>query len=336
MSGRGAPVARAPSAMHAMLRTAATTAAAALATLAAIAWAQDAAAPAPEAFVPTGAPERFAPGVASTGHAEIRLTLSPDGRTALWFSRDRPGGAGGYDIWMSRRRGGRWQAAVPVAFNTPGREFDPAFAADGRSVYFCSDRAGGVGGDDLWRVSFDGSGFGRPEPLGPAVNSVADEFAPMLSADARRLLFSSDRPGGAGGHDLYVATRARGDGAFAATRPLPGAINSAADEFDPTYLHDDATVVFARAGDMARDRVDLYLASPRAGRYGVGIRLPAPVNDAQDDSYGAMRDWSVSGRLLYSARRTRAAGTRDSGMDLYAVRYGLAPAGAARAGHAGR
>jgi hypothetical protein len=64
------------------------------------------------------APQLFAPGVASTRFAEIRLTISPDGRTALWFSRDRPGGAGGYDIWMSRRTGAGWSEAVPVPFNS--------------------------------------------------------------------------------------------------------------------------------------------------------------------------------------------------------------------------
>ncbi|MGH6634408.1 MAG: hypothetical protein ACREB0_13685, partial [Sphingopyxis sp.] len=46
-----------------------------------------------------GEAELFAPGIASTDHSEVRLTISPDGRTALWFSRNRPGGPGGYDIW---------------------------------------------------------------------------------------------------------------------------------------------------------------------------------------------------------------------------------------------
>lgn len=195
-----------------------------------------------------GEAELFAPGIASTEHAEIRLTISPDGNTALWFSRDRPGGAGGYDIWMSRRSGAGWGPAAPVSFNSPGRDFDPAFSRDGRFVYFCSDRPGGVGKDDLYRVAVTGAGFGIPENLGPAVNSPGDEYAPMLSPDGRLLLFSSDRPDGAGRHDLYTA-RAAGRG-FAAAAPLAGALNTPADEFDASFLSDGRTIVFARAPSM--------------------------------------------------------------------------------------
>jgi len=184
-----------------------------------------------------GPAERFAPGIASTQHDEIRLTLSPDGNTALWFSRNRPGGPAGYDIWISHREGDRWRPATPVPFNTPGRDFDPAFSADGRVVYFCSDRAGGQGGDDLYRVSMGSDGrFGEPVNLGPAVNSAADEFAPMLSPDGRTLLFSSDRAGGAGGHDLYSAAMI--GGVAQPARPLVGDLNTAAQEFDATFLGD--------------------------------------------------------------------------------------------------
>ncbi len=265
------------------------------------------------------APERFAPGIASTAaHAEIRLTLSPDGDTALWFSRDRPGGPGGYDIWISRRRDGSWSAATPVPFNSRGRDFDPAFSADGRHVYFCSDRPGGMGGDDLWRVTATGTGFGTPEHLGAAVNSAGDEFAPMPAPDGRQLLFSSDRSGGAGGHDLYVAAQRDGDARDA--QPLPGAINTAANEFDATFLTDGRTIVFARAMDFSRDRVELLASSPHAGRYDAGRVLPASVNSAHGDSYGPMLDWSQPGRLTFSAQRDG-----DAGMDLYLVRYTLKP-----------
>jgi Tol biopolymer transport system component len=264
------------------------------------------------------APIVFAPGIASTKYAEIRLSLSPDGRTALWFSRDRPGGAGGYDIWISRLGEQGWSAASPVPFNSPGRDFDPAFSADGRSVYFCSDRPGGLGADDLWQVAVTATGFGEPEHLGASVNSAGKEYAPMLSADGQRLLFSSDRPGGAGQLDLYVAQR-RGDG-FAAAQRLSGGINTAANDFDASYLADDVSIVYSRAQDFRTDRVDLYLARPRGQGYDAGQLLPLSVNSRQTDSYGPMLDWSRRDRLLYSAQRDGA-----QSMELYLVRYRLLP-----------
>jgi TolB protein len=264
-----------------------------------------------------GEAEIFAPGIASTSHSEIRLTISPDGRTALWFSRNRPGGPGGYDIWMSRREGTDWTPATPVSFNSPARDFDPAFSADGRFVYFCSDRPGGIGKDDIYRVAVTARGFGTPENLGAKVNSAADEYAPMLSPDGGTLLFSSDRADGMGRHDLYTARRTVNG--FDAARPLAGAINTAADEFDATFLSDGRTIVFARAPSMQDDRIDLFYAAPHRGRYDQGTILPPQVNDPVKDSYGPMLDWSTPDRLTFSGQRQGA-----ESMELYRIRYRLA------------
>lgn len=259
----------------------------------------------------------FLPGIASTEFSEIRLTLSPDGKTALWFSRDRPGGAGGYDIWISRRNAEGWTSARPVPFSSPFRDLDPAFSSDGLHVYFCSDRPGGLGGDDLYRVAVTGDEFGAVEHLGPAVNSPGNEFAPMLSPDGTRLLFSSDRPGGAGGHDLFTARR-RADRELESARRLEGEINTPANEFDATFLSDGYSLVFARTMDFRTDRVDLYFASPYDGRYGVGTVLPQTVNSGDQDTYGAMLDWSEPNQFTISARRAGAAS-----MDLYLIQYTL-------------
>ncbi|MBB6093200.1 hypothetical protein HNQ60_002078 [Povalibacter uvarum] len=267
-----------------------------------------------------GDAEAFAPDIASTQYSEVRLTLSPDGRTALWFSRDRPGGAGGYDIWISHRSNDHWSTATPVPFNSPGRDFDPAFSADGAFVYFCSDRAGGHGGDDVYRVRFTHNGFGAVEHLGPEVNSNGNEFAPMLSADSSTLIFSSDRAGGAGRQDLF-RSRHRSD-RFEVAERLPGEINTGGDEFDATLLADGRTLVFARAGDFRTDRVDLFVATLRDGRYDVGRLLPPSINMPDKDTYGPMLDWSGQGRFTFSAQRP---GSR--GMDLYVVKYQLITSG---------
>ena len=258
--------------------------------------------------------EHFAPGIASTDSSEVRLTLSPDGNTALWFSRNRPGGAGGYDIWMSRREGGAWQAATPVPFNSPGRDFDPAFSADGQFVYFCSDRAGTLGGDDIWRVAVTRSGFGEVRHLGPAVNSAANEWAPMLSPDGSSLLVSSNREGGKGRMDLYVSRLEKK--AFMPAKPVAGALNTADDEFDASFLDDGSTIVYSRAADLTKDRIDLYVSGAMSGRYEAGVRLPASINDGKNDTYGVMLDWSRPQTLTFSGPR---ANTKS--VDLFRVNY---------------
>ena len=134
----------------------------------------------------------------------------------------------------------------------------------------------------------------------------------MLSPDGGTLLFSSDRSGGAGGHDLFTARRSRNG--FAAARRLTGALNTAANEFDATFLRDGATIVFARAMDFRRDRVDLLFAVPSGQGYDAGTMLPAAVNN-DHDTYGPMLDWSDRSRLTFSGQRA------EGGMDLYRIRY---------------
>ena len=134
----------------------------------------------------------------------------------------------------------------------------------------------------------------------------------MLSPDGSTLLFSSDRSGGAGGHDLFTAHRA-GDG-FAVAGRLTGALNTAANEFDATFLRDGATIVFARAMDFRKDRVDLLFAVPSRQGYDVGTMLPAAVNN-DHDTYGPMLDWSDQSRLTFSGQRG------EGGMGLYRIRY---------------
>jgi hypothetical protein len=266
-------------------------------------------------FTIVGQAELFAPGIASTGFSDVRLTLSPDGRTALWFSRNRPGGPGGYDIWLSRRVDGKWTAAEPAPFDSVARDFDPAFSADGRYVYFCSDRPGGMGGDDLWRARVTATGFGEPDNLGASVNTPRNEWAPMLAPDGRTLLFASDGHAGAGRMDLFTSRQV--SGVFGAARPLPGAINTGEDEFDATFLADGRSVVFSRARDIKVDDVRLFHSAPRGGRYGAGELLPTQVNTPDSDTYAPMLDWSRRHSLTFTTRRP-AGSTRA--VELYVVK----------------
>jgi len=263
-------------------------------------------------------------GVVSTKASEIRGSVSPDGQHIVWGSTDREGSAGGWDLWQARLKDGRWQDARPVSVNSRGNDFDPLFSADGRWLYFFSNRPGGAGGDDLYRAAVkpDGS-FGAPENLGRGVNTRGDEWAPTPSRDGKQLLFASDGHGGAGGHDLFVAQW--NGSAFVDPTPVPG-INTKADEFDAAWLGDGRTLVYARSQDPATKPVRLHVAHCDGARYVDAGPLGLSFNTDEATTLGPAIDWNKPGELLVSGA---AKSPRAGKLDIYRMK---APAAAGKAG----
>ncbi len=264
----------------------------------------------------TSDPVLVARGLVSTGYSEVRLAASPDGRLLLWGSTDRPG-QGGYDIWMSRREQDTWSAPEPVPFNSSANDFDPAFTADGKLVYFFSNRPGGVGGADLYRVPVTGRTFGAVEHLGPEVNTPGDEWAPTPSPDGTQLVFAARPPKGK--LDLYVA-RTQGDG-FAKAQPLPGELNTPeGDELDPTFLADGRSLVFSRSPDIDSTPVRLYYSALGPSGYEAGTELPRSINVPGGSSFGPSIDGADPQTLYVSSRRPEGGVGQ---LDIYRVRYSL-------------
>jgi outer membrane protein OmpA-like peptidoglycan-associated protein len=80
----------------------------------------------------------------------------------------------------------------------------PAITADGKTLFFSSDRPGGFGGTDIWKVSILGDGStGEPVNLGPTVNTSRNELFPYLDSESSMLFFSSDGHTGLGGLDVF-------------------------------------------------------------------------------------------------------------------------------------
>jgi Tol biopolymer transport system component len=263
-------------------------------------------------------------GVVSTPHGEVRASVSPDGQRIVWGSTDRPGGAGGWDLWQATLRDGRWQDPRPLPVNSPANDFDPAFSADGRWLYFFSNREGGFGGDDLYRAAVlaDG-GFGAVENLGAGVNGKGDEWAPTPGADGAHLLYASDGFGGAGGHDLFVA---RWNGAaFVEPQPVPG-INTAADEFDAAWLGDGRAIVFARSDDAGNAPIRLMLAQCDGKAYADAQPLSLSFNTADGNTLAPVVDLSKPAELLVSGS---AKAPKAGKLDIYRMR---APAATGQSG----
>ena len=130
---------------------------------------------------------------------------------ALYFSRSAPTVAG--DIYVSRGLAGLgFGPAAPVAElnDAVANDIQPNVRKDGREVFFSSNRAGTLGGQDVWVATRRSvhHPWSTPVNLGAAVNTAAGETRPALSRTARTLLFGR-APGPEGMSDIYVATRER-------------------------------------------------------------------------------------------------------------------------------
>ncbi len=146
------------------------------------------------------------------------------GHGALYFASDRPGGAGGLDLYRASFEGGRAGEAerLPRALQSPADDTDPAAVPGSPRVAFSSNRAqpDRSRDHDLYLAWLEGdSSSEAPEPIA-AINGPGQEREPAFTADGRGLFFASDREGGEGGFDLYRSGR---DGIhYTAPRALRG------------------------------------------------------------------------------------------------------------------
>ncbi len=243
----------------------------------------------------------------STRDDELRASVSPDGQWIVWGS-DRAGGPGGGDLWQARRQDNRWVDPQPLPFNTPALEAEPAFSTDGRWLYFASDRDGGAGGRDLYRVAVDGETYGRPQWLGAAVNTDADEGSPLPGADGHWLLFASNGGHGQGGYDLKLA-RSAGEG-FVLHGPVPG-VNTGHDEFDAAWLDGGRALAFAR-GDAETGAVRIHVAACDGRQYAGATPWTLSFNTAEGHTRALVADPSRPGEGTVSgSARSPRAGKRD-------------------------
>jgi len=264
----------------------------------------------------TPSPKPLLPGVVDTTATEVRPAFSPDGRCILWGAITTKAD---WKILQTCLEGQAWSIPAAVSFDSSANDFDPAFSPDGRTVYFFSNRPGGLGGDDLWAVARDPAtlAFGTPHNLGPRFNTAGDEWAPSPTGDGK-LIFSSNGHGGAGGQDLLEGALA-GD---APVRNLGPGVNGPLDDFDATVLA-DGRLVFASGDLKAETGVALYVV--RRGGDGAWAggrqRLPTPINCSAEINNGPAVDPRRPDLFFYSAY---CLGLGVGRMDIFEV---PAPAG---------
>jgi len=162
---------------------------------------------------------------------EGSIAFSPDGKTMV-FARGNNGkrkGTQDVNLYISRFRNRMWSEPRMISISNPETwDSTPAFSADGRTLYFASNRPGGEGGIDLYSSRIDRGGrFSKPKNLGPEINTGGDEMFPYIADDAS-LYFASSGHAGFGGLDIQVAKR-RGGKISVENLGMP--LNSTYDDF---------------------------------------------------------------------------------------------------------
>lgn len=153
-----------------------------------------------------------ATGALNTNGNEGAQTISVDGKCMFFTGCGRADGQGSCDIYFTRSTAKGWSAPINMEYpiNTPFFDGQPSFSANGKTLFFISNRHGGEGGMDIWSSEIvglkpDGTPiFGQPINLGPTVNSSNDENSPFIHPDGKTLYFSSNGLVGMGQMDLYL------------------------------------------------------------------------------------------------------------------------------------
>jgi outer membrane protein OmpA-like peptidoglycan-associated protein len=154
-----------------------------------------------------GAPQSISP-VINSPENEGAATISGDGKTLVFTSCGRAGGLGNCDLYISHRRGNQWTAPrnLGILVNSKAWDSQPSLSADGRTLYFSSNRGGGVGGYDIYvsTIGADGS-WGAARNLGVPINTTRDDLAPFIHASGTTLYYSTNGRVGLGSSDIFRA-----------------------------------------------------------------------------------------------------------------------------------
>lgn len=216
------------------------------------------------------------------------------------------------DIYISNRNGDNWEAPsllIDTLINTPLHDASTGLSADGKKllIYRTSPdlRSG-----DIYESNFNGESFGTPSIITTNVNSKKYiETSACYSPDNTIIFFSSDRPGGFGGKDIYFMKKLS-NGKWGTPFNLGAVINTEYNE-DAPFIHPlNNTLFFSSEGHKNMGGYDIFKSNfDEAGKFTVPENLGAPINTSDDDLFFVLNANGSTG--YFSSEREGGFGSQD-------------------------
>lgn len=250
------------------------------------------------------------------------ITSSED---EMYFTSRRSNSTGGKkdpnnnyfeDIYYSKKNGSTWTKPVNTlsSINTPTHDATAAISSDGESMLIYRTNKQLTGGD-LYITNKTNGEWDEPKTLDKNINSDFQEASACFSPDGNTLYFSSNRPGGFGGRDLY-RVRMLPNGEWSLPKNLGSTINTPYDEDSPFIDVDGRTLYFASEGHNSMGGYDIFISKRQGKEHWTSPdNLGFPANSVEDDLYLSLTPGGRKG--YYSSEMENGYGDQD----LYEINF---------------
>ena len=185
----------------------------------------------------------------------ISSSLSYDGNTLILYKSDDKVG----NLYISYYYYGSWSKISKIkGINTKYWEANACISPDGKTLYFASNRKGGVGGLDIYKSELNSEGqWGPPENLGDVINTPYQENYPQIIDNGKILYFSSLGHSTIGGYDIFYSNLKK-DGTWTEPNNIGFPVNTTSDNIYYMPINDGSEAYYAKYPDLEGENLEIY------------------------------------------------------------------------------